>query len=147
MHEYEYPRPAVTVDVVAVANPTWGERRLLTVRRKNEPFKGMLALPGGFIDPDEEPAYAAGRELYEETGLDIRHEEGCLRLLGVFGRPGRDPRGWTISVVYALTWIGSMDEIRAGDDAAAVQWVDISKRAPQMAFDHRRIVDAWLQGR
>jgi 8-oxo-dGTP diphosphatase len=145
MPTYEYPRPAVTVDLVVIASTGYGGRSLLTITRKNEPFKGMLALPGGFVDPFEEVIHAAKRELYEETGLDIKDGTGRIRLMDLYGRKGRDPRGWTISVAYALSWPpGRMDEIRAGDDASEVQWTNIIRNIPPMAFDHRDIVCAWL---
>jgi len=69
---------------------------VLLVRRGNEPFKDEWALPGGFVDESERPEDAGRRELAEETGLSY---EGPLRLVGVYGDPGRDPRGWTVSAV------------------------------------------------
>ena len=91
-YTYDYPRPAVTVDVVLVTREP--RPRVLLIRRKHDPFAGTWALPGGFVDPAETLAAAAGRELREETGVAAAD----LEQLGAFGDPGRDPRGWTVSV-------------------------------------------------
>src|SRR5262249_17350665 len=91
---YDYPRPAVTVDAVIV---TREERpRVLLIRRQHEPFAGMWALPGGFVDMDETLEASARRELEEESGVRVE----ALEQLHTFGDPGRDPRGRTVSVVY-----------------------------------------------
>src|SRR5690348_9654260 len=91
---YQYPRPAVTVDVVIVTREA--KPRVLLIRRKHEPHLGQWAIPGGFVDMDEALEVAARRELLEETGVRARK----LEQLGTWGDPGRDPRGRTISVVY-----------------------------------------------
>src|SRR5229473_2080865 len=93
-YTYEYPRPAVTVDVIIVTRER--KPRVLLIRRKHEPFTGMWAIPGGFVDMDEALEAAARRELREETGVAVQR----LEQLGTFGDPGRDPRCRTISVVY-----------------------------------------------
>src|SRR5262245_13167544 len=91
---YEYPRPALTVDVVlATREPS---PRVLLIRRKKDPFAGTWALPGGFVDENEKLADAALRELREETGLTITE----IEQLYTAGDPGRDPRGWVVSVVF-----------------------------------------------
>ena len=87
--------PLLTTDcVVRDANS-----RVLLIRRKNEPFKGAYALPGGFVDIGETVEAACRREVREETGLNV----DALRLIGVYSDPGRDPRGHTVSVAYAAT--------------------------------------------
>ena len=91
---YEYPRPAVTVDIAIVTREE--KPRVLLIRRKHDPFAGCWALPGGFVDMDEALEAAARRELFEETGVKAK----ALMQLATFGDPGRDPRGRTISVVY-----------------------------------------------
>ena len=91
-----FRNPALTVDAVVVAGLAAGAPRVLLIRRDREPFAGRWALPGGFVDYGEDPDLAVGRELREETGLG----GVTLAQLRVFGRPGRDPRGHTVSVVY-----------------------------------------------
>ena len=131
---YPYPRPSVTADVVAFTL-RGDDLAVLLIRRKEEPFKGCWALPGGFVNENESLERAAARELYEETGLSgVRLEQ-----LGAFGDPGRDPRGRTISVVF----LGRVDAAKvkavAADDAAEVGWFPLH-RPPQLAFDHRTIL-------
>jgi len=124
-----YEKPSVTVDCVVFDDCD----RLLLIRRRNAPFAGQFALPGGFIDPGETTEDAARRELREETGLETRE----LRLAGVYSKPGRDPRGWTVSIAYLVTTDGAVP--KAGDDAAEVEfradWRDLD-----LAFDHNVIV-------
>lgn len=131
---YEYPRPAVTVDVIVATR----ERppRVLLIRRKHEPFAGRWALPGGFVDPDEPLETAARRELKEETGVTA----GELEQLHTFGDPGRDPRGWTITVVYLARLDDGETRAVAADDAAEVGWFPLDQ-LPAMAFDHDRILE------
>jgi 8-oxo-dGTP diphosphatase len=139
---YDYPRPAVTVDIVlfTVAGALQGLRlRALLIQRDRPPFAGAWALPGGFVHQDEDLPDAAARELKEETGLDGVHIEP----LGAVGTPGRDPRGHTVTVV----WVGLVPGDRvltATGDARAARWFDIGE-LPQLAFDHAAILaDALL---
>ena len=132
-YTYDYPRPAVTVDVVIVTRER--RPRVLLVRRKHEPFAGMWAIPGGFVDMDEPLEAAAKRELREETGV----EAGRLEQLHTFGDPGRDPRGRTISVVYLARVDAGRVRPEAADDAAEVGWHSLS-RLPPLAFDHEQIL-------
>jgi 8-oxo-dGTP diphosphatase len=130
---YQYPRPAVTVDIVIVTRED--KPRVLLIRRKHEPFTGCWALPGGFVDMDEPLDAAARRELLEETGVRAK---GLVQL-HTFGEPGRDPRGRTISVAY-LAWVDFDDvEPRAADDADEVGWFSLA-RPPKLAFDHKDIL-------
>jgi len=132
-----HERPSLTVDVVVVA-PMDGQDKVLLIRRKNPPFAGRWALPGGFVDPHEPLEDAARRELWEET----RVRPARLEQLHTFGTPGRDPRGWTVSVAY----LALLDEQaartldpQAGDDAADVKWFDLLA-LPLLAFDHEEIL-------
>jgi 8-oxo-dGTP diphosphatase len=131
---YDWPMPMVTVDaaVFAVAE---GGIKLLLIKRKNEPFKGKWAIPGGFIGIDEELDDAVARELAEETGLTgVKLEQ-----MRTFGKPSRDPRGRQITVVYMGIITEGLDRIRAGDDAEQTQWFDINALPPNMAFDHDEV--------
>lgn len=138
MYNYAYPRPSVTADVVLLAR-SGGELLLLLIQRAADPYKGCWALPGGFVDQDEDLEAAARRELLEETGL----EADSLVQVGAFGKPGRDPRGHTVTVAYA-TVMTSLVEARAGDDARQVQWFSLNA-LPELAFDHDAIIAAALQ--
>jgi 8-oxo-dGTP diphosphatase len=133
----DHARPSVTVDVVVVAS-AGSRRNVLLVKRQNPPFEGCWALPGGFVEPDEPLEDAARRELEEETGILPAH----LEQLYTFGDPGRDPRGWTISVAY-LAPLTEEDmpsgQPRAGSDAEAVSWFPVD-HLPPLAFDHADIL-------
>lgn len=132
---YEWPRPMVTVDAV-VFSVSAGGTEVLLIERKNEPFKGQWAVPGGFVEMDEELEDAIARELTEETGLTgVRLEQ-----FRTFGRCGRDPRGRQITVAFMGTVTEGRDRIRAGDDAAETRWFNIDKLPKNMAFDHKEMV-------
>ena len=132
---YDWPRPMVTVDA-AVFGFFRGKAKLLLIRRKNEPFKGRWALPGGFVGIDEELEAAAERELAEETGL----VNVALEQMHTFGGCGRDPRGRQITIVFMGVASKPRRKLKAGDDAAEVQWFDIEKLPGNMAFDHDEVV-------
>ena len=130
---YDWPRPMVTVDIVVFAFD--GEqRKVLLIKRGKEPFKGMWAFPGGFVEMDEELETAAARELCEETALTgVKLEQ-----MHTFGTVGRDPRGRQISVAFVGMTKSPELEIKAGDDAAEAEWFDTNE-LPEMAFDHNEI--------
>ena len=139
---YDYPRPAVTVDLVVFAVEGTSVRVLL-IRRKKKPYAGRWAIPGGFIHMGEAFETAARRELEEETALDA---SGPIAFIGVFGRPGRDPRGRTISVAHATVIRPPFPAIEGGDDAAEAAWVALDDIGT-LAFDHAEILAsacAWL---
>jgi len=131
MFTYNYPRPAVTVDAILVSP----QNSVLLIERGREPFKGKWALPGGFIEMEEELEIACRRELEEETGLRV----GEFKQFRAYGGVNRDPRHRTISVLfYAFT----DDELLAcaGDDAAKAQWFPLDQ-LPELAFDHQQILE------
>lgn len=134
MPTYKYPRPAVTADIVLLA-----EGSVLLIERGNDPYKGCWAFPGGFLEEGETIDECARRELREETGLDI----GGLRQAGVFSRPGRDPRGWTVTVAFVAE-LPSRPAASAGDDAARARWFALNA-LPPLAFDHSEILQSILQ--
>jgi 8-oxo-dGTP diphosphatase len=128
-----YSRPMLTVDVVALAGAK-ASLSVLLVQRGNPPFRGSWALPGGFVEEGEQVIEAAPRELAEETGL----RTGELQLLGVYDTPGRDPRGWTVSVAY-LARIQSEVSVAGADDASDARWFALGS-LPELAFDHALIL-------
>jgi len=108
----------VTADVVAFTMRA-DDLAVLLIRRKDEPFKGCWALPGGFVNENESLERAAARELHEETGLVVSPSK--LEMLGAFGDPGRDPRGHTVTVAY-VTFRSTETKVNAGDDAVEAVW-------------------------
>ncbi|HVO77589.1 MAG TPA: NUDIX hydrolase [Methanomassiliicoccales archaeon] len=129
----EHRNPKLTVDGIIVI-----EGKIVLVRRRNPPFQGELALPGGFVEYGETVEEAVAREVEEETGLAAAVE----RLLGVYSDPGRDPRGHTVSVVFVMG--KQRGSVRAGSDAAGVEMVDLDS-LPKLAFDHSRIVEDYVR--
>ncbi len=108
--------------------------QILLIRRGREPYKGKWALPGGFVEDDEDLADAAARELLEETGI----KAGPMEQLGAFGKPGRDPRHRTVSVVFTA-FADADAKPAAGDDADRAEWFGLDC-LPELAFDHAEII-------
>lgn len=134
----DHPAFAVTVDLVAL---TVREDRLhvLLVTRGEAPFLGRLALPGGFVQLDEDLPHAASRELAEETGL--RRVPGHLEQLGTYGSPARDPRMRVVSVAY-LALAPELPDPVAGSDARAAAWLPVDQaQGSRLAFDHATILN------
>lgn len=131
--------PAVTVDMI-IFTVIDNDLKVVLIQRKNPPFQDKWAIPGGFIEYDEDIYDAAKRELKEETGL----ENIYLEQLKTFGKPNRDPRGRTISVVYFALVNSSKLNIRAQSDAKDAQLFSL-KNLPELAFDHKFILDSALQ--
>ena len=125
-------KPSITVDGVIIKNG-----KILLVKRRNEPFKGKWALPGGFVEYGETVEKAVLREVKEETGMDAK----IKKLVGVYSDPARDPRGHTISIVFLLE--GKGDAI-AGDDAIEAKFFDLNE-LPPLAFDHEKIIKDAIQ--
>lgn len=143
---YEYPRPAVTVDTVTFAVDR-STLCALMVRRGQPPFEGQWALPGGFIDLEEDAEPAARRELQEETGIVIS-PSSPFEPLGFYANPGRDPRGRTISLAFAAVIPPPLPEPSGGDDASKASWIPADPPEHPLAFDHAIILaDAleWLR--
>ncbi len=132
------PSALLTADVVALAGRP--PASVLLIQRRQSPFQGQWALPGGFVDERERTRAAAGRELAEETGLVA----GRLWLVGVYDSPRRDPRGWTVSAAY-LASFGREQAVEGGDDASAARWFALAD-LPPLAFDHAAIIADAVRG-
>jgi ADP-ribose pyrophosphatase YjhB (NUDIX family) len=133
MKEQSYRNPIPTVDAIIQK-----DSRILLVKRKNEPFKGCFALPGGFVNEGEKVEETARREVKEETSLDIE----LVDILGVYSDPNRDPRGHVMSTVFIGRISDNKEKVeaRAQDDAEEINWIklaEIDKR--NLAFDHKKI--------
>jgi len=127
-----YRNPSLTVDGIIRQND-----KLLLIKRKNPPFKGTYALPGGFVEYNETVEKAVVREVEEETGLETE----INKLIGVYSSPDRDPRGHMVSTVFSLDIIGG--SLKGGSDAEKAQFFDISE-LPELAFDHGYIITDFL---
>lgn len=119
--------PKLTVDIVAPM-----EGGVVLIKRKNEPFEGQWALPGGFVDIGETVEDTAVREMKKETGLDVE----LVRLVGVYSEPDRDPRGHNVSVAFLANIVGG--EMKADTDASEAEVLD--PNSVELAFDHRKVV-------
>ena len=135
-YTYEYPRPALTVDCIIFGYDAESQLKVLLIQRAHEPFKNQWALPGGFVDMDEDLQTAALRELEEETGV----RNVFIEQLYTFGSPQRDPRGRVVSVAYYALVNLLEHPVKAASDARNVQWFPIDN-LPSLAFDHQRIVE------
>ena len=138
-YKYEYPRPALTADVIALR---WHNQELevLLIRRAQEPFMGQLALPGGFVNEHESPLEAAIRECAEETSVKAQAEQ--MIEVACFGDKDRDPRSWTVSAAF-VALLDSTAEAKAQDDAKEVLWYSWQKLIngeQDLAFDHMDII-------
>ena len=133
-YTYDFPRPAVTVDNVIFTFED-KELKVLLIKRRQDPFKGEWALPGGFVEIDESLEDAAKRELKEETGIT----NAFMEQLQTFGAVDRDPRGRVISVAYFALVNAEEIDIIASTDAQAVEWFPLNE-LPEVAFDHQKII-------
>jgi 8-oxo-dGTP diphosphatase len=134
MNERHYRNPTPTVDTIIQK-----DSQILLVKRKNEPFKGYFAVPGGFVNEGERVEEAAKREAKEETSLDIE----LVDILGVYSDPNRDPRGHIMSTVFIgeISYNNEKIEPLAQDDAVAIEWIDLQKvETTSLAFDHEKII-------
>jgi len=129
---YPYPRPSVTTDCV-IFGYDGKDLKLLLVERGIPPFKGMWALPGGYLQMDEDAIDGAKRELFEETGL----RDAYIEQFRTFSAVDRDPRGRVITIAHLA--LVRISEVKGGDDAAKARWFPL-KDVPQLAFDHDMIL-------
>ncbi len=134
-YTYDYPRPAVTVDCLLFGLDHTNQLKVLLIQRANDPYKDSWALPGGFVDMEEDLKTAALRELQEETGV----KDVFMEQLYTFGQPNRDPRGRNISIAYYALVNLDQHPIQADSDAKNVGWFPIQS-LPPLAFDHDEIM-------
>lgn len=139
-HTYEYPRPALTVDCIIFGLDASLTLKVLLIQRGHDPFEGQWALPGGFVDMEEDLEAAALRELEEETGV----KDVYIEQLYTFGAPGRDPRGRVVSVAYYALVNLEDHPVQANSDARNVEWYDVTD-LPKLAFDHDDIMDTAIK--
>jgi 8-oxo-dGTP diphosphatase len=112
--------------------------RLLLVERRNEPFKGVLALPGGFMNVGESAEEACRRELGEETHVEVSR----LLLVGQYSEPNRDPRGHVVSLAFtAVVDPKVVAGSWADDDAVNLVWLFVPEVPATLAFDHNQILE------
>lgn len=132
-YTYRYPRPALTADCVIFGYDNG--LKILLIERGIEPFKGMWALPGGFMKMEESIEECARRELREETSM----QNVYMEQFRTYSTPGRDPRGRVVTVAFiALVRPGEYNVI-GGDDASMALWFDVTM-LPPLAFDHSTII-------
>ncbi|MDF2382070.1 NUDIX hydrolase [Nostoc ellipsosporum NOK] len=131
----------VAVDAIVFGYSRQDGVSVLLVQRKYEPYRNSWALPGGFVLEKESLEEAVKRELSEETGIRVQY----LEQLYSFGDPGRDPRQRIISIAYwGLVKTSQFTQLRASTDAQNAAWFNI-KSLPQLAFDHRTIVQTGIE--
>lgn len=128
----------VTVDVMIIRELNL-KPQILLIKRKNDPYKNCWALPGGFVDENEDLEQAAIRELVEETLVNISY----LAQIGAFGKPNRDPRGHMVSIAY-FGKIDSNTIATPADDAIEINWFLLNE-LPELAFDHLEIIKAGIK--
>ena len=136
---FSLPQIAVSVDVVVFTRRE-GRLMVVLVERGNEPYRGSWALPGGFVEVDEDLPEAAVRELAEETGIELSSSQ--LSQLGAYGKPGRDPRMRVVSIVYNA-FVDDLADPVGGSDAASSRLVPVDEALGgdvELAFDHREIL-------
>ena len=108
--------------------------KIVVIRRRNEPFKGYYALPGGIVEYGETVEEAVLREVKEETGLDVK----IHKLVGVYSDPNRDPRGHFVSICFITLPVGG--ELKAGSDAKDIALFSLDN-IPKLAFDHNKMIE------
>jgi len=129
----KYKNPKLTADGIIIKDD-----KIVLIKRKNSPFKGLWALPGGFVEYGEKVEDTVVREAFEETGLKTK----ITNLLGVYSDPNRDPRGHTITIAYILDIING--KLKGGDDASDAKLFDLNN-IPELAYDHNIIIKDLLR--
>jgi 8-oxo-dGTP diphosphatase len=130
-HCGRYANRGVSIDALIVKN-----NKILLIKRGSEPFKGFWGIPGGYVDWEESAEEAVKREVSEELGLTVK----TVQFIGIYTDPKRHPNQ-TIDIAYAATISG---EPKIGDDAQAFQWADLDN-LPELAFDHKKIIEDYLK--
>jgi len=110
---------------------------IILVKRRFAPFKGINALPGGFIKYNEDPEQAIIREVREETNLAVK----VIKKIGTYDQKGRDPRGKVVSTAFLCRLVKDLSRIKGGDDAVVAEAVPIDRiKLMDLAFDHKQIL-------
>ncbi|MFO7978369.1 MAG: NUDIX hydrolase [Bacteroidales bacterium] len=138
-YTYDFPRAAITTDAVILKEISGEGKQILLIQRKNPPFKGMWALPGGFLDMDETLEECVEREVQEETGL----KGITFNQARAYSAIDRDPRHRTVTIAF-YGWAAQDDKPVAGSDSDSTAWFSISA-LPALAFDHEQIIQETLQ--
>jgi 8-oxo-dGTP diphosphatase len=141
---YDYPRPALTVDIAlfTVAGTLKNLRlRVLLIQRGEDPFRNAWALPGGFVRENEDLDAAALRELREESGV----RRVFLEQVAAVGTPRRDPRGHVVTVLHVGLVAGD-EPLHATGDVTDARWFDVAgpEPLPRLAFDHPKLLERAL---
>lgn len=138
-YTYDFPMPAITVDCAVVRYNENAGVDILLIKRRNDPYKGCWALPGGYMEIDETLDSAVKREVMEETGIDI--ERSCLKYLNdkIFDNPNRDERGRVVTVLSVVV-VPNSTKMVAGDDAMECKWFSL-RNLPPLAFDHADMIE------
>ena len=131
--QQQHKNPIPTVDTIIQR-----DSQILFVKRKKDPFKEHFVFPGGFVNESEKVEDAALREVKEETSLSVE----LIDILGVYSDPSRDPRGHIMSTVFiGQISTNNKNEAKAGDDAGALQWIDLEDiDNKSFGFDHKTIL-------
>lgn len=140
----KYPKPSLTADICV-----FKDGKILLIKRGGHPYIDHWALPGGFANKNEELSQTARRELQEETSLELDD----FTPVGVYSKPGRDPRGWVVSAAYGFDLKGREVKAEAADDAKETGWFEIIRddelyfrkgdvilNKDDLAFDHYQII-------
>jgi 8-oxo-dGTP diphosphatase len=130
--------PALTVDIIIIRK----DGSIVLIKRRNHPFQGEWAIPGGFVEYGEKVETAATREAKEETGIDVE----LTKIVGVYSDPSRDPRGHTVSICFLAREVGG--ELKADTDAKEARSFYPSSLPRRLAFDHEQMLaDASIKTR